>query len=145
MIVPAMIYYPDEDATADSWANWVLKTMGYNNNPRKIQSITDRAFIDCMVPMPELMLQLEKENKNKNKNNKQNQNQQQQQTTTMIVTPIEWSKALDGKTTRDYVARVEPSESGGLKMAKYVATVILEKLGTTTKATKTVSSLSDKN
>ena len=32
--------------------------------------------------------------------------------------------ALDGKTTRDYVARVEPSSQGGKKMAEYLLDMI---------------------
>lgn len=112
MIIPAMIYYPDENPQSPSWANFTLSAISYNSNPRKVQITIDRVFKDCLMPMPELILRLEKE---KAEN-------------TVVVTPLEWSKALNGKDSNDYDNRVEPSAAGGLKMAKLVSQVIVNEL-----------------
>ena len=40
------------------------------------------------------------------------------------VVPVPLFHALDGKTTNDYVARVEPSSQGGRKMAEYILDMI---------------------
>ena len=40
------------------------------------------------------------------------------------VIPVPLFHALDGKTTNDYVARVEPSSQGGRKMAEYILDMI---------------------
>lgn len=106
-VVPSMIYFLDENQKAESWANTTLGLIGYNDNPTHVQAIISRVFQDCMVQrgikIPGVRL----------------------------VEPIELSKALDGKTTSMYVARVEPSASGGLRMAELYAkhiTAALEKL-----------------
>jgi len=43
--------------------------------------------------------------------------------TTQVV-PVPLFVVLDGKTSSDYVARVEPSKNGGEKMAKYLLDII---------------------
>lgn len=92
-----MIYYPDE-AESKGWADRPLSLLGYNSNPKRLQGIIDKIFKDATS------------------------NISLQNTT---VVPIELSKVLNGKDTRDYVERVEPSEAGGKKMAEYIWQQIL--------------------
>jgi hypothetical protein len=40
------------------------------------------------------------------------------------VVPVPLFNALDGKNSRDYIARVEPSSHGGRKMAEYILDII---------------------
>ena len=48
------------------------------------------------------------------------------------VIPVPFFNVLDGKTTRDYVARVEPSAQGGRKLAEYILDMIDKGTSTTT-------------
>jgi hypothetical protein len=43
------------------------------------------------------------------------------------VIPVPFFHALDGKDSRDYVARVEPSSQGGRKMAEFLLDIITDK------------------
>ena len=90
LVVPTMLYYLDEDASAESWANCVLRCIGYNRNPSHVQAVIDRTYLDgvAKVCVPG-----------------------------SVVAPLALSAALDGRDTRDYVARVEPSAAGGAKIA----------------------------
>lgn len=129
MIVPAMIYYPDENPKSQSWANFTLSAINYNSNPRKVQMTIDRVFKDCLMPMPELILRLEKEQQKKKVDSNNNNNTAETPTRgTIVVTPLEWSKALNGKNSADYDNRVEPSALGGRKMAELVSKVIVNEL-----------------
>ena len=46
-----------------------------------------------------------------------------------VVVPVPLFQALDGTRSEDYVARVEPSASGGRKMAEYMLDVIYNGTG----------------
>ena len=91
-----MIYYPDE-ARGQSWAEAGLSALGYNDNPSKLQSLIDRVFEDATEKIDI-------------------------DGSRVIGVPL--SKALNGKLSADYSARVEPSAQGGSKMA----TLILDAL-----------------
>lgn len=97
LIIPAMIYYPDENSKAQSWANCILSCLCYNCNPGHVQAIIDRVFEDGMKKV---------------------------QVAGSKVVPLPFSQALNGKNTADYVARVEPSDQGGAKMAHEIANII---------------------
>ena len=92
IIVICMIYYPDE-RPGQSWADGILAALGYNSNPKKLQLLIDRVFQDAteQISLPG---------------------------TRIIALPL--SKALDGKNTEDYSARVEPSIPGGHKIANLI-------------------------
>lgn len=45
-ILVCMIYYPDERATP-SWAGPALAALGYNKNPRKLQAMIRKAFVEA--------------------------------------------------------------------------------------------------
>jgi hypothetical protein len=102
MILVCMIYYPDE-APTPSWASPALGILGYNTNPMKLQTLIRRAFIEgtSKISIPG----------------------------TKII-PIPLFNILDGKDSRDYVARVEPSPQGGQKMAEYILNAIERNTGT---------------
>jgi hypothetical protein len=85
-----MIYYPDETADG-SWADATLAALGYDQYPWKLQLVIRRIF--------ELATQ-------------------QIRVPGSEVVPVPLFVALDGTNTRDYVQRVEPSGSGGQKMAQ---------------------------
>mmetsp|Transcript_2834 Transcript_2834/g.4405 ORF Transcript_2834/g.4405 Transcript_2834/m.4405 type:complete len:132 (-) Transcript_2834:483-878(-) len=91
-----MIYYPDENNTP-SWANAALGSLGYNTNPAKIQLLLRKFFEEATssIRIPGSQ-----------------------------VIPIPLFHPLDGTKSEDYVARVEPSASGGRKMAEYMLDVI---------------------
>ena len=122
-----MIYYPDEN-NVPSWANTALGALGYNSDPAKIQLLIRKFFEegtryalvsnDFIGSSSTVFLQT--------------QHvlfvQPLQQSTIRIpgseVIPIPLFHALGGRRSEDYVARVEPSASGGKKMAEYMVDVI---------------------
>eukprot|EP00934_Nitzschia_sp_Nitz4_P000032 Nitzschia sp. Nitz4//scaffold19_size178191//131487//132628//NITZ4_002000-RA/size178191-augustus-gene-0.73-mRNA-1//1//CDS//3329540750//32//frame0 len=91
-ILVCMIYYPDE-AVTQSWAGPALAALGYNATPQRLQTMIQRAFVEATSKI-------------------------RIQGTEVI--PVFLPNALDGKDSRDYVARVEPSSHGGRKMAEYL-------------------------
>jgi lysophospholipase L1-like esterase len=90
------IYYPDERATP-SWAGTALKALGYNANPGKLQRL-----IRLVHERATSQIRIDG----------------------VPVIPVPLYAVLDGTNTDDYVARVEPSPSGGKKMAEYLLHVI---------------------
>lgn len=91
-IVVCMIYFLDEVA-GGSWADLTLASLGYNANPAHLQAIIRTVF--------EL-------------------GTKQVRVPGTEVVPVGLFDALDGKTTTDYVQRVEPSATGGRKMANLI-------------------------
>ena len=91
-----MIYYPDELNTP-SWASPALGALGYNTNPAKLQLLIRKAFEKAVsrITIPGSQV---------------------------IPTPL--FHVLDGQNTNDYIARVEPSPSGGQKMAEFILDMI---------------------
>jgi len=96
-ILVCMIYYPDETAVPGSWAGPVLGALGYNTNPAKLQALIRKGFEEATSNIAV--------------------------EGTRIV-PVPLFRVLDGKNTSDYVQRVEPSASGGRKMAEYILDAI---------------------
>lgn len=123
-----MIYYPDENNTP-SWANGALGALGYNTNPEKIQLLLRKFFEEATryVPFamsfshlvieyfPMLSIAFDWGNASQNSNIRIRGSE---------VIPIPLFRALDGTKGEDYVARVEPSASGGRKMAEYLLDAI---------------------
>ena len=91
-----MIYYPDE-ANVPSWANGALGALGYNTNPGKVQLLIRKMFEEATsrIEIPGSQ-----------------------------VIPLPLFVPLDGTRSEDYVARVEPSATGGRKMAEYLLDII---------------------
>ncbi len=92
-VVVCMIYYPDEQNDAATWANTTLQILGYNTNPDKLQTFIRKMYSDVITTI-------------------------QIKDTEMVYVPL--YRILNGKNTDDYVARVEPSVVGGQKMAEYI-------------------------
>jgi hypothetical protein len=98
-VVVCMIYYPLEASVGAqaSWADWPLRMLGYNSNPKRLQ-----AAIRAMYEKATKGLEIEG---------------------TQVV-PCALYEVLDGKTEEDYTARVEPSVEGGRKMGERFAELI---------------------
>mmetsp|Transcript_39240 Transcript_39240/g.91554 ORF Transcript_39240/g.91554 Transcript_39240/m.91554 type:complete len:263 (-) Transcript_39240:181-969(-) len=95
-VLVCMIYHLDENPVP-SWAGHFLNVIGYNKDPSKLKTIIEKVFIEATskIKIPG-----------------------------SEVVPVPLFVVLDGKTSSDYVARVEPSKNGGEKMAKYLLDII---------------------
>jgi len=95
-IVICMLYYLDE-ALISSWAGNTLFYLGYNDTPAKLQAAIHQIFLHATskIDIPGCQ-----------------------------VIPFPMYIVLDGKTSSDYVERVEPSSSGGLKLAQALVELI---------------------
>ena len=90
-VVVCMIYYPLESGLGQqSWADTQLKALGYNTWPGQLQTAISTVYRTAT------------------------QNIKVEGTE---VVPCALHEVLDGKTAKDYTARVEPNEEGGKKMA----------------------------
>merc|ERR1712187_670859 len=97
-VLVCMIYYPDMTATG-SWADAALSGLRYDQDPGKLQAAI-RAMFDLAISricIPGV-----------------------------DVEGFPLFEVLDGSNSRDYVARVEPSASGGKKMAVALMDKLLE-------------------
>merc|ERR1719362_2156485 len=94
-VLVCCIYYPD--TTRGSWADQVLRLLGYDDDPDKLQLIIRTVFDTIRARGFDLGPGIE-------------------------AIPVPLFQVLN--TTEDYVARVEPSVQGGRKMAaKFVNTL----------------------
>ncbi|KAF2627135.1 hypothetical protein BU25DRAFT_69874 [Macroventuria anomochaeta] len=90
-VIICMIYFPLESGLGQhSWADTQLKTLGYNTWPGQLQTVISTLYRTAT------------------------QNIKIEGTE---VVPCALHEVLDGKTAKDYTARVEPNEDGGKKMA----------------------------
>lgn len=96
-VVVAMIYYPDENFAVESWSGTVLKFLDYNRRPERLQAFITAAY-ECGTKAIAV--------------------------DGVRVIPCPLFEALDGKSSSQYVARVEPSEEGGAAMSKLIASCI---------------------
>jgi hypothetical protein len=95
-ILICMIYHPDEQPHP-GWASPVLSVLGYNRNPAKLQALIHNAFEQAVSAI---------------------------QIPGTRVIPVPLYAVLDGKNTSDYIQRIEPSPSGGRKMAEFIWNII---------------------
>ena len=93
VVAPCTIYYLDENSKSPSWANTSLSMLGYNKDPKKIQTLVDAIYIHATSRI---------------------------EVDGASVVPIALSESLDGVNTRDYECRVEPSVQGGQKIAQLI-------------------------
>jgi hypothetical protein len=95
-VVVSMIYHLDESGS--SWADCALKALCYDACPGRLQAGIEAAY---------------------------------QHATKKIsidgteVVPVALFQVLDGKNTTDYISRVEPSPTGGRKMATALLDAVL--------------------
>lgn len=99
-VIVCMLYYLDE-VSGGSWCDAVLSKLGYDANPEKLQAVIRKVyqFGVAKVAVPGVE-----------------------------VVPLPLFEVLDGKDTTDYVQRVEPSVTGGQKMAKAMAAAIFPEI-----------------
>lgn len=95
-VIVCTIYYPDKTRTG-SWADDVLGKLGYDSDPEKLQLIIQHIHKEaiCKIKIPGV-----------------------------DIVPLALYTALDGNISSDYVARVEPSETGGEKIADVLANLL---------------------
>ena len=100
-VLVCMIYNPDEN-NVPSWAGSALSALQYNTKPEKLQAIIRKEFYEAtsriLVPGVD------------------------------EVIPVPLFSILDGKSTEDYVARVEPSSIGGRKIASFILNILIRKI-----------------
>lgn len=96
LILACMIYYPDESIDP-GWAGPALAALGYNSDPSKLQALIRKGFQEGTAKI---------------------------QIPGSQVIPVPLFHVLDGKNTDDYIQRVEPSASGGRKMAEFLLDLI---------------------
>lgn len=96
-VLVCMIYYLDEEVTG-SWADCALSLMCYNSFPYRLQSA-----IRAMFRLASQRINIPG--------------------TEVVAVPL--FQVLDGKTSSDYIQRVEPSPEGGRKMASAIMDVVL--------------------
>lgn len=104
LVIPCMIYFPHEKP-GDSWADRTLGLLGYNRNPEFLQHVIKKLYElgTCRIRLPHVH-----------------------------VAPCPLFQLLDPSLdSQDYVARVEPSEIGGLKLAKGILDIVQEEYGRT--------------
>lgn len=89
-ILVCMIYFPCEDLSQASWANTVLKLSRYNQNPEKLQQVIRSIYQEAVRN-----IQIEG----------------------VEIIPVALFEIMSSKDKTDYVHRVEPSITGGSKMA----------------------------
>jgi len=93
-----MIYFLDE--TGSSWADQALRALDYDNNPGRLQEAIRVVF---RLATQRIRIR----------------------GTEVVAFPL--FNILDGRSTEDYVSRVEPSPSGGKKIATALMDAILDK------------------
>lgn len=103
LVVVCMIYYLDE-VPGGSWADGVLSKLGYDKNPAKLQMLIRKIFADATSKIV---------------------------VDGVEVLPFPLFEVLDGKTSADYCQRVEPSPSGGAKIAAALTDAIAARLADT--------------
>jgi len=97
-VVVCMIYFLDE--TGSSWADQALSALDYDNNPGRLQEAIRVVF---RLATQRIRIR----------------------GTEVVAFPL--FNILDGRSTEDYVSRVEPSPSGGKKIATALMDAILDK------------------
>jgi len=107
-ILMCMLYYLDEKGEAWPAAEQVLQLLGYNANPAPVQNLIKQLYEQGVKA-----IQIEG----------------------VQVVPVPLFETLDGKTTTDYLSRVEPSVSGGEKIGAALASKVFST--TTTAPTMT--------
>mmetsp|Transcript_74138 Transcript_74138/g.241083 ORF Transcript_74138/g.241083 Transcript_74138/m.241083 type:complete len:243 (-) Transcript_74138:66-794(-) len=88
-VLVCMIYYPD--VNGEGWADTALSALKYNSEPARLQGAISAVFEHAVSK-----IKIEGTE----------------------VVPVPLFRVLDGGCSEDYVARVEPSEQGGRKMAE---------------------------
>merc|ERR1712187_933554 len=97
-VIICTLYFLDEAQTG-SWADAVLGHLGYNDDPARLQAAIRHVFHTATST-----IQIEG----------------------VEVVPVPLFHALDGRTSSDYVSRVEPSVTGGEKMTRLLADAVLQ-------------------
>jgi hypothetical protein len=102
-IIICTIYYPSEKESG-GWADYALKLLGYNSNPKKLQTLIKQIFTRATstIALPDVE-----------------------------VMGVPLFAAMDGKHDEDYCERVEPSAIGGSKMGNLLMNAVIHDSCTT--------------
>jgi hypothetical protein len=101
LIIVNTVYYPYEGTDQSSWASKTLKQLGYNSNPKFLQTLVTQIYkrATSKIKIPGVKV---------------------------VAVPL--YDVLDSEDIRDYDNRVEPSIQGGKKMAKEYYKIIKTEL-----------------
>lgn len=99
LVVVCMLYHLDQNPQAESWANWILKMLRYNTKPEILKGFIEYCFSNGTKHIA---------------------------VEGCTVLPVPLFETLDGSRSEDYVARVEPSVSGGEKLGRVLWNAIKE-------------------
>lgn len=99
LVIVCMLYFPDESSKSPSWASFTLRALRYDSRPDWLQTSIANVFEQAIKKITVDGCQV-------------------------VFAPL--FKALDGKQTDHYVARVEPSELGGNAIATLLKKLIDE-------------------
>lgn len=91
-ILVCMIYYPEE-SPSPAWAGPALRALGYDQRPDKLQLFIRKMFLQIASHI---------------------------RVADVPIIPVPLFDALDSKNPDDYVQRVEPSPTGGRKVAEFL-------------------------
>ena len=97
-IAVCMIYYPCEQADGGSWSQRLLSMVGYDRNPKRLQHLIKLMYEEATSKID---------------------------IANTTVVPIALFDILDAADAEQYVQRVEPSSSGGRRMAQKLVEVLL--------------------
>lgn len=99
-VLVCSIYYPEEyyEGMKGSWADTALTFLGYNKNPKQLQAIIRSVYTNAISNISIPLTE---------------------------VVPVPLYEVMNGTVKGDYVARVEPSSSGGCKVAKLLVDKII--------------------
>jgi len=101
LVVVCMIYFPDCQP-GGSWADKTLRLLGYNSNPKKLQTLIRKIFTIATRSI---------------------------QVDGVEIVPFPLYEILDGATSSDYCQRVEPSAQGGKKIASAMIDELIQRWG----------------
>ena len=106
LILICTLYNLDENTKAESWAADILRILGYDATPWVIQALLKNIFVHITSQIKYEDIWPEEDTDNPDGGPPKTR-----------VAAVELARALDGKDSRDYENRVEPSVWGGKKMA----------------------------
>ena len=97
-IVACVLYFLDENPASPSWASGVISALGNDDDPSVLQSLIRSCYHNgtCGIEVEGVQ-----------------------------VLPVPLFRYMDGKDSRDYAQRVEPSSRGGHKMARAVMEALI--------------------
>jgi len=108
-VIMAGLYFPDENDkdSKKGWADNALKLLGYNTNPKKLQAVIKSIYEKSLFNIKLPVIITDKDCKKE-----------------VELIPFPMYDVMNGKTSHDYIYRVEPSMFGGCKIANKLYNIL---------------------